>query len=356
MNSVNIFDCFSGVGGFRLGATAAFKEFGLQSKSIGRCEIDENADKVYRSFYRTSGEKNYCDINAMIDKKIWKSQNELNEVDFFFAGFPCQPFSSMGLQQGLNDPRGNLFFSLHKLISSIRPKIILLENVRGINFGKNKTILQLIAHELEKIKYHVNIWLLNAADYGVPQIRRRYFIYGENKSHFNKHEIVDPPKCVPSSERKYPTTWHLLEKDVKLKYPNKNYYLSDKLKKTILSNGTGGYNYKWSIDNLVAKPLCRTMHKMHRASQDNYFSDAYIRGKYLNESDTVLHDKCGASQIRRLTPLEAFRLQGLPDEQVEEAKRNSVSDTQLYMQAGNAVPATVVKEIIKHILTRRFRL
>ena len=109
----------------------------------------------------------------------------------------------------------------------------------------------------------------------------------------------------------------------------------EKILKTILNEGTGGYKSKATINNKVAKCLTKTMHKMHRASQDNYFSNQYINND-LNKK-----------WIRRITPLEAFRLQGFPDNFVIKAIRAGVSDTQLYMQAGNSVTVDVVYALLK---------
>jgi DNA (cytosine-5)-methyltransferase 1 len=92
------------------------------------------------------------------------------------------------------------------------------------------------------------------------------------------------------------------------------------------------------------------MHKMHRASQDNYFSDAYINGSFDKKTMKVKQASTGKDRIRRLTPLEAFRLQGLPDEMVINAKKTGMSDTQLYMQAGNSVSATTVSAVVKKLV------
>ena len=102
-------------------------------------------------------------------------------------------------------------------------------------------------------------------------------------------------------------------------------FLSEKLLKTILANGSGNYKAKSEIDLKIARPLCSTMHKMHRACQDNYVTD---NGK-----------------VRRLTPREAARLQGFPDDFVI-----PVSDTQAYRQFGNAVTVNVARSVAKSIM------
>ena len=131
------------------------------------------------------------------------------------------------------------------------------------NEGKN--ILE------KKLKYHTKSWVLDSKEYGVPQTRRRLYILGfldpEIKSKVSKPKEVNNPKN--------PTTWHVLEKEV-----DDRYYLSKKILKTILSNGSGKFKSKSEINKIIARPLTATMHKMHRACQDNYFSDSFIGGKF----------------------------------------------------------------------------
>jgi len=111
----------------------------------------------------------------------------------------------------------------------------------------------------------------------------------------------------------------LLEHDVPEKY-----FLSERILPTILSNGTGGYNAKSEIDLPVARPLCATMGKMHRACQDNYVTQN--------------------GRIRRLTPRECARLQGFSDDFVI-----PVSDAQAYKQFGNAVTVSVAHAVAQEV-------
>ena len=111
----------------------------------------------------------------------------------------------------------------------------------------------------------------------------------------------------------------LLEQDV-----NDKYFLSERILPTILSNGTGGYKGKSEIDLKIARPLCATMAKMHRACQDNYVTQ---KGK-----------------VRRLTPRECARLQGFGEKFVI-----PVSDSQAYKQFGNAVTVNVSKAVAESV-------
>ena len=126
------------------------------------------------------------------------------------------------------------------------------------------------------------------------------------------------------------------------------YYLSERIKRTILSNGTGGYVARSEIDMPIARPLCATMAKMHRACQDNYYSDGYIRGRrhcrYLGGAEGST-----GVPIRRLMPEEAFALQGFPPENAQRAAAEGLCDGSLYKQAGNAVSVNVVYAILAYL-------
>ena len=131
---------------------------------------------------------------------------------------------------------------------------------------------------------------------------------------------------------------------------DKKYYLSERIKKTILSEGTGGYKYKADYNLLTSRPLTFTMHKMHRASQDNYYSDSFINGKYDDNYKSVIESKEGKNNIRRITPKEALLLQGFNKRFIDKALKSGLSDTRLYMLAGNSVPTKLVKAVSKHLI------
>ncbi|MFW6026894.1 MAG: DNA cytosine methyltransferase [Candidatus Woesearchaeota archaeon] len=246
-------------------------------------------------------------------RKIDKS--EIPDHKLLIAGFPCQPFSMMGKEKGFDDERGTYFFQIEEILQKKDTEIIVLENVRtlkthnsGKTFDKMKNILR------DKLNYHITYKVLNSADYGVPQNRRRVFVIG-----FKDEKLLENfewPKKVKLNK----TLQDILEKNVDDKY-----FLSEKIKKTILATGTKNYYAEPETDLEVARPLCATMHKMHRASQDNYVTQ---KGK-----------------LRRLTPAECSRLQGFP----ENFEDPVVSDTQAYRQFGNAVTVNVSHKIASQI-------
>lgn len=249
------------------------------------------------------------------------SLDTLPDFDVLIGGFPCQPFSMMGEERGFEDARGTLFFRIAEIIKykierNEKPKVVVLENVRTLRTHDKGRTFKTILNILEKdLGYKVFTDILNTADYGIPQTRNRTFIV----CFANKNAEFE----FPEKQELKLTLQDLLEHNV-----DEKYFLSDKILPTILSNGTGGYNAKSEIDLKIARPLCATMAKMHRACQDNYVTQN--------------------GRIRRLTPRECARLQGFQDDFVI-----PVSDTQAYKQFGNAVTVNVaqaVAEKIKEVL------
>ncbi len=265
------------------------------------------------------------DINELLD--------EVPSHDVLLAGFPCQPFSMMGEQKGFEDERGTLFFSIETLLKKHNTKIVVLENVKnlekhdgGKTFSRMKKILE------EDLGYVLFYNVLNSSDYGVPQTRRRLFIVGFKKEFYeeNKLKFNFPPEPIENTV----TVQELLDEEV-----DRRYFLSEKVKATVMATGTKNYVAKPEIDLKIARPLCATMHKMHRASQDNYFTDDINRSKFEDD------EKRPISNIRMLTPNECRRLQGFPSEW-----KYVVSNLQLYRQFGNAVTVNVAYQVAMEIV------
>ena len=249
---------------------------------------------------------------------------EIPPHDILIGGFPCQPFSLMGEQRGFEDTRGTLFFRIAEIINyqveqNRAPRVIVLENVRRLLTHDHGNTFNVIRRSLEDLGYKVFNEVLNSADFGVPQIRNRLFIVC-----FRNHDV----------EFEYPEHQELRLNmhDILDLQVDERFYLSDRVRPTILSNGTGGYVARSEINQSPARPLCATMAKMHRACQDNYYSDDYIYGN----GDT--------EHIRKLTPRECARLQGFSEDFVID-----VSNTQAYKQFGNAVTVNVSRAVAQKV-------
>lgn len=343
MQTLRYLDLFSGVGGFRLAIERASRAAKLSSQCVGFSEIDSHALKTYSSNFDVSGEADLGDITQLSLDDV----KALPDFNILFAGFPCQPFSLMGFKKGFDDTRGTLFFQIANILSVKQPDFFILENVRGLKtHDGGKTFSRIMSVLEQDLGYHVRVELFNSIDFGVPQHRRRlYFIGVKDAKAFDKINQAQFPALNKS--RDYPTVWHLLERVVDDKY-----YLSERILGTILAHGSGNYYSKSEINRLQARPLTASMHKMHRANQDNYYSDAFINGSF--EAGRVKPAARGAGRIRRLTPTEAFRLQGFSDLFVDNARKAGVSDTQLYRQAGNAITINVAEDVLSEMFRLAF--
>lgn len=256
---------------------------------------------------------------------IYDLHEEIPKHDVLIGGFPCQPFSTLGKLKGFEDERGTLFFLITEILKKHDTKIVVLENVKNLLHHDGGKTFERMVTELDDLGYYVNYEIMNTKDYGVPQRRNRIFIVAFNKKYFKKETLQ-----FPKTRELEIGTSDLLEQNVDIKY-----FISKKMYPTIMGNGTKGYIVKPTINQELSKTLTATMHKMHRASQDNYWIDEESYEKNPDPKKTTL---------RKLTPLECQRLQGFPED-----FRIPVSDTQAYRQFGNAVSANVSDELAKQI-------
>jgi DNA (cytosine-5)-methyltransferase 1 len=165
-NSLRFIDLFAGIGGFRL----AGEENGMEC--VFSSEIDKFACEVYKNNF---GEIPQGDITKIKAKDI-------PDFDVLFAGFPCQPFSYAGQLQGFGDEiRGTLFFHIVKILKEKKPKMFLLENVKGLKSHDKGKTLQTILEHLDQLGYYVHWTVLNSLHYGVPQSRERWYCVGFSK-------------------------------------------------------------------------------------------------------------------------------------------------------------------------------
>jgi DNA (cytosine-5)-methyltransferase 1 len=147
----------------------------------------------------------------------------------------------------------------------------------------------------------------------------------------------------------YDSTVDILDQEVESKY-----YLSEKIKPTLLSDGSAGFKSKSEIDHIVARPLTATMHKMHRACQDNYYSDAFIYSNGADRpSERMTKEELARIPIRKRTPKEAYMLQGFPNDFANRARLAGVADGAMYKQAGNAVSVNTIYAVLYYLITNR---
>ena len=129
------------------------------------------------------------------------------------------------------------------------------------------------------------------------------------------------------------------------------YYLSEKVAKYVLCAGTKTFKTSIKTDLDIARPLLQSMHKMHRACQDNYYSQDFIESHgTINHVEDYTKEQLAQLPIRKLTPEEAFMLQGFPIEFAINARNAGVADGSLYKQAGNAVSVNTIYAVLYYLI------
>src|SRR5699024_9896376 len=235
-------------------------------------------------------------------------------------GFPCQAFSQAGLKRGFDDARGTLFFDIARILNEKRPKAFLLENVKNLRSHDKGKTFEVIVNTLHELDYHVSSAILKARDFGVPQNRERIYIVGFDKRTVDNYEDFEFP--TPSNvETK---VGNILQQNVSEKYT-----ISDRLwdghqrRKEEHKNKGNGFGYSIFNNN---SPYTNT-----------------ISARYYKDGSEILIEQKD-SNPRKITPREASRLQGFPEDFII-----PVSDTQAYKQFGNSVSVPVVYEIAKNV-------
>ena len=349
-------ELFAGIGGFRRALELLCQDFGINVESVGFSEIDSYAIRSYKANFDTSGEVEMGDIVAFVRDHL--NVINLEKFNLLSGGFPCQSFSMMGKQRGFRDMRGNVFFQIIEIMRVKKPKVVLLENVKNIITHNGGKTIEVVVEAIKEAGYpHVYYDIFNSRDFSIAQNRNRVYILALRDKPVGKFEFTN--KVVLSSfdkiKKKTTLVKHRSTFEVLDKYVDEKYYLSEMIKPTILADGSKNFKSKSSIDPIVARPLTATMAKMHRACQDNYFSDDYIYHGSPEEYAQLVFTKEELTQkrIRRLTPKEAFILQGFCERFYRNAKDAGVSDSQLYKQAGNAVTVNTVYAILQYVLVEK---
>ena len=370
--TIRVGTLFSGIGAVE----HALERLNLRTKIVFAGDIDPHVKKSYFANYNIQ-QSNWHD-----DVQEFDATGHLGKVDLVVGGSPCQSFSLVGKRAGLEDTRGTLFYHFARIIDECKPKVFIYENVRGLmNHDEGRT-WKVVQEVFASLGYSIHHSTLNSRNYGIPQNRERVFVVGfkNPKTKFIFPEPIELQLTMKDLlEDTSESHYFLKQKGVKFVTSSKNrmkrytqingsialcqkanqqfnwhgdfvyedadsseslgfdefifnvaeveekYYLSDKVKKYVLAPGTKSFKTSTTTDLPVARPLLQSMHKMHRAGVDNYVT--YPKGR-----------------IRKLTPRECLRLMGFRD-----SFKISVSDTQMYRQAGNSIVVDVLIALLRTI-------
>ena len=347
-------ELFAGIGGFRRALDLLSHDGVMQFDCVGFSEIDKAATKTYKANFEPDDKEIEMGDIVEFTSNPEKMAN-LPEFDLLTGGFPCQTFSMMGKQEGFNEDRGQMFFRILDIVRARNPRYILLENVKNLFTHNKGNTFRTIKAELENLGYNVVYGIFNTSDFHLPQTRNRVIIFATLDPLPEDYQKTFTPENVAkafggqykkASVNSYGTTLDVLSKEVEPKY-----FLSEKIKPTILADGSANFKSNSEINLLIARPLTATMHKMHRACQDNYFSQDWIEsnGAY-NPVKECTKEELATHQIRKITPVEAFKFQGFPEDFALKAKAAGVGDGSLYKQAGNAVSVNTIYAVLYFLI------
>ena len=325
---IKVFESFSGIGT----QTMALKRLGVEIEHVGISEIDTHAIKSYMAIH--GDVKNYGDICKI-------NGRDLPQIDIFTWSFPCTDLSKAGKQKGLNGTRSGLGYEVIRIIGEMedKPKMLLMENVPDLLSEKFKDGWREIYHEIEKLGYTNYVEVLNAKNYGVAQNRERVFmvsVLGDYAYEF--------PKPFELTKR----LKNYLEDEV-----DEKYYLNNEQLKWAFGNALNK-NLKDIYDRekaIINKEIAYTIAtKPDRRVGDANFVCENIDGEvtvgnYIKKANHLSNEY----PIRKLTPLECWRLMGIDDENFYKAKSLGVPNGQLYKQAGNAIVVDVLVEIFRGV-------
>jgi len=331
-------DLFAGIGGFHIAMHNAGGEcvFASEWDKFARITYEENFKSLSPELFET--ENFNWDIKEVDPEKV-------PDFDVLCAGFPCQPFSNAGLKKGFEDTRGTLFFNIAQIINTKKengkpPKVLLLENVKGLKgHDKGKTLITIL-EVLDGLGYNVNTKVLNSKYFGVPQNRQRLIIVAWLKDHKAPAEFIFP---VGLDENENPIfDENELEKKAKtvklgdIMQPNVDdkYTISDRLydghKRRLREHKAKGNGFGFSMFN----------------SESPYTST--ISARYYKDGSEILIEQKDKNP-RKLTPKEAGLLQGYP---IDNGFTIEVSDAQAYKQFGNSVSVPLVKTVAQEIINQ----
>ena len=382
-------DLFCGIGGFH----QALHDLGGQC--VFASDIDKYAIETYKENYN---------MDVSIDIRNIKEE-DIPKHDVLCAGFPCQAFSKAGHQKGFSDKtRGTLFFEIIRILKYHKTPYIILENVRNLTSHDNGNTWKIIKNSLKELDYTITETpiIVSPHQFGIPQIRERVIILGVHKSvgvkeikvktpAISKNDIdffssnilerdkVNKKYYISTYEEKVLNCWDEFIQGIKEKiigFPvwsfefNKNYNLSElhypKWKENFILRNRNLYeNNKKFINRWLEKwnylqDFTTTEQKLEWQCGNDCKSiwDAIIQFRPSGirvKRPNVFPALVAMVQIpiigrvkRRLTPIEARRLQSFPDTFI--CNRN---DHQAYKQFGNAVNVKVIEYIAEQLFNQK---
>ena len=355
---IKLVDLFAGIGGFHYGIAASAAKVGKGVEPILVSEINEICQDVYKENHNPKEIEG--DINKIDLSQVSKT------ADVVTAGFPCQPFSNSGLKLGLSDPRGQFYFKIEEIIRKYNSKSFILENVPGIktngghlqmsllgvvnqHIGKSMQILE--EHLLNLKEFHVKWIEIDSSHLGSPQVRKRIYVVGIRKDFTKNLEFEEwsykPKRFIDIAERRKIPSLELsknqeenIRRGMKESPPSFRHEMRRVGKAYSCDGGNVGQGYH-------AYGMVPTLTKVWSRFLPIYFPHERERNNLpkIGEREYVPNRAYGDGYIRRASVKEVMKLQGFPLSFIPNDK-----DRLAYEQAGNAVNAKVVREIMDNLM------
>lgn len=331
---IRVFEGFAGYGGASYGLKRLKENLpGIEYEIVGYSEFDKYASELFDANHKDSEGnpiKNWGDITKI-------DPDELPDFDMFTGGFPCQPFSSAGMQMGVEDPygRGQMLSQIIRICKVKKPKYLLLENVKGFTHGKFKPVHDQLVKDLREMGYGEKPLaqaVLNSKDYGIPQNRQRLWMFAQLGGLPEGFDVVPPV-----------VETHLKMADLLDITPEPKLYLSDEQ--------IAHLKEKHHIDSFkVDTPLCFDVYNK-KIKADGY-SITITQPEHNSLRVVEVPKEDGKEIVRKMSVHEQFRLMGFRisrDKQDCEIDFNGQSYTQLSKRAGNGWDINLVGILLTHI-------
>jgi len=376
-------DLFAGAGGFGLG-------FQMSGRFAPICSIEKDLWAVETLRANNKHEIIHADITKISTKKSIESICK-EPPDVIIGGPPCQGFSMAG-KGDPSDPRNALFRFFVKWVKVLQPKLFVLENVAGLLIRKNihgERVIDIIKTAFTKVGYDCCVWTLNAADYGVPQLRQRVVIIGSRLG----QEIIPPIPTYSMKEDSglppYITAWEALSDLPQIAAREGSEYMEYDRESTnafqrqcrVGSDGVHNHvsmlhtprlvgRFQNILDGGSVSNLPDEL-KVRKRNGNGDLSDSYYSSNYRHIEPNQVSFTIPASFYstfihpyipRNITAREAARIQSFPDRYVFKGKRTLISAKLMaklgkddqnhlsqYNQIGNAVPPLLAKAIAERV-------
>ena len=318
-DTIRVFEGFAGYGG----ASFGLKRSGLKYKVVGMSEFNPFASELLAANFPKI--KNWGDITKINPK-------ELPDFDFFTGGFPCQPFSSAGMQMGEDDRygRGTLFYEIMRILREKHPRYLLLENVKGFTAKKFEPTRNRIKEILRELGYgELQYAILNSCNYGIPQNRERIWMFAMLGGVPEGFSIVPPQ--IELTKR----FGDLLDKNA----PSYLYLSQAQI---------AHLKEKHHIDSFVVKePLCFDVY--NKKIKTNALSITITQPEHNSLRVIEVPKEDGLEVVRKMSVDEQFRFMGFEDGELNYANQ---SYSQLSTRAGNGWDVNLVGILLNHIFNQ----